>query len=355
MIKKLDRHLIAHIVGSTLVVLFALMSIDLLGQIIAEVDDVGKQDFTFGHLMMYVFGILPMRITMFFPMALLIGALMGLGKLAATSELTVMQVAGVSRLRIGVIGFFIALVLGSLVVVMTEYVGVPINEYVQQMRAEALRQVSKNRGRAGIWAQDANHFVNIGGVNAKGELANIRLFIVDDEMKISRIQYAATAVPDQGAWTLKNITSKTILPTHIQVKKIKQKVWENQLDNSILDLLLADPNDLSIRDLYRYIRYQEANEVRATTYALEFWQRLFIPLSTGVMFLLALPFVFGSQRQTSQGRKLFVGVLLGLMYYVSYTSIANIILLTGAPVVLGAIIPIALFALVSFGLLALRG
>ena len=42
---------------------------------------------------------IPKDIQIFFPMAALLGALMGLGALATRSELVVMQASGYSRLR----------------------------------------------------------------------------------------------------------------------------------------------------------------------------------------------------------------------------------------------------------------
>lgn len=355
MLKQLDKHIILAIISSTLVVLFALLSIDMLGKIIAEIDILGDKNYTFLRLLGYVLGLIPLKLAQFFPMALLIGALMGLGKLAASNELTVMQTTGISRLRIGVIGFLVSLVLGGLVLLTTEFAGVELNQRVTQMRAAALGEVTQNIGAAGIWAQDGNHFINIKGVKADGALADVRIYSLDEQMQIAQIRQAQTADFALGEWVLHGVTNKHLLPTHIAVTQQTQSTWKNTLDNSIIGLLLSDPEDLSIRDLYRYIRYQQANGIRPTTYSLTFWQRLFIPLSTGVMFLLALPFLFGSQRNSSQGRKLFIGIMLGLAYYVSYTSIANIILLTGAPIVLGALIPIVLFALISFALLWARG
>ncbi len=355
MLKKLDWHVVASIIVSTLVVLFALLSIDVLGKIIAEIDILGDNNYHFLQLMTYVLGLVPLKLTQFFPMALLIGALMGLGKLAASNELTVMQIAGISRLRIGIIGFLVALVLGGVVLLITEFLGVSLNQRVTQLRAEALGEVTGNYSSAGIWAQDGYDFVNIKGITADGKLNNVRIFSLDDNMQLRQIKHAQTAVARTNNWQLQQVTTKTLKATEIAVSNTANENWENRLDEDVLDLLLTDPEDLSLRDLYRFIRYQQANDIRPTNYSLTFWQRMFIPLSTGVMFLLALPFVFGSQRNSSQGRKLFIGIMFGLAYYVAYTSIANIILLTGAPVVLGAIIPIALFALVSFLLLWVRG
>lgn len=352
---KLDKYVAVAIISSTLVVLLALLSIDMLGKIIAEIDIVGRKDYTFARLMAYVLGLIPLKLILFFPMALLIGALMGLGRIAAANELTVMLTSGVSRLRVAVLGFLISVVMGSMVLLITEFIGVDLNESVKQMRAEATGEVRHRYGANGIWAQDGYRFVNIKGVKADGQLAGVTIYQLNTEMQFEQVTMAKSAVFQPQNWLLNEVTVKDLGEKAIVVNKQPQMRWQNQLDSEVINLLLTEPEDLSMRDLYKYTRYQQANGITSTSYAMTFWQRIFVPLSTGVMFLLALPFVFGSQRNSSQGRKLFVGIMLGIAYYVSYQSIANLILLTGAPVILGAIIPILLFSALSFGLLWLKG
>ena len=45
------------------------------------------------------------------------------------------------------------------------------------------------------------------------------------------------------------------------------------------------------------------------------WVRLFTPLATGGMILLALPFVFGSLRGVTIGHRVMLGTLLGVGFY----------------------------------------
>lgn len=354
MMKKLDFYLSKTIIGTTFVVLLALLSIDFLAKIIDEIDILGEHHYTFWRLIIYVLGLMPLKLTEFFPMALLIGSLMGLGQLVTTNELTVMQSALVSRLRIGVLGFILSLCLGTIILLVTEFLGVAIKQHVSVMRSKALGEISENYGHSGAWLQDGQSFINIRGVYANGQLADITIYALDDNMYLEKILNVKSATSLNKKFTLFDIIENTLTPTEIKSRKIARMDWPNSLDSSVISLMITDPDDLSLRDLVRYIRYQEANQIRPTHYALVFWQRIFIPLSTGVMFLLALPFVFGNTRSHTQGRKLFIGILLGLIYFISYTSIANIILLTGAPPILGALIPIILFSGFSFVLLWLR-
>lgn len=348
--KKIDRYVIGNICSSTFVVLFALLSIDLLAKVMLELEDVGEKDYTLWAMMTYVLGLVPLKLILFFPMALLIGALLGLGKLASSNELTVMQVSGISRLRLGIIGFLLSVILGVGALLIAEFIGAAANDWAIKMKAKAMGRSVQSYSE-GVWAQDGNHFVSIAGVRADGMMSGIKIYTIDNDMQITAVTKAKRAAFHLGNWQLFDVLEKRIGTSSIEENQYAKMAWRNALTHDVITLLLTEPDELSMRDLYRYIRYQEANDIQPTNYLLVFWQRMFVPLSTGVMFLLALPFVFGSQRNHTQGRRLFLGVLFGLAYFVFYTSIANLILLTGAPVILGAILPILVFAALSFALL----
>lgn len=352
--KKLDKYITTTILSMVLTVLLAFIAIDFVSQMIAEADIIGKYDYTFTKVLQYLIYQIPLKSFEFFPIALLIGALMGLGKIASSNELTVMQSSGFSRLRIGVLGFLLSFVLGNLMLAITEFVGTDAYKYVEEMRAEALHKIGES-GNNGLWAQDGNRFVYIDNVRASGQLSTIKIYEMDDNMAFVNVIEAESASFSPGNWQLHNGVIKTFSEFSMDKQPFTNLDWPNKLNSDILKLLLSDPKELSVRNLYKFISYQQANNIEPTTFMLVFWQRLFAPLTAGVMFLLALPFVFGSQRSSSQGKKLFLGIVLGIAYYISYSSISNIILLTGINVIFGAVIPILFFIGLSLVLLRMRG
>lgn len=361
MLGKLDKYLMVAIVSSSMVVLLALQSIAILIEMISAIDDLGKQSYTISVLILYVLGYSSDKIIQFFPMSLLLGALLGLGRVAATNELTVMQFFGISKLRVGGIGFFVSMVLGAGVLLANEFAFIPAYEKAVQLRQTALNLVSEEKGYHGFWAQNNNSFINVSGVRTDGRLSGVTIYTVDEQMKIQSIKRAESAAfssTQASGWDLFNL-SETIFKqgrlASLETAHYPTLFWDNTLDKSTIELLLSPPDELATLELYRYVQYQESNGIESTVYALALWQRLFLPLTTGVMFLLALPFVFGPQRNNSQGKKLFIGILIGLAYFIAYTSIANIILLTGVPVILGAALPILIFAFISLILLKVYG
>jgi lipopolysaccharide export system permease protein len=69
------------------------------------------------------------------------------------------------------------------------------------------------------------------------------------------------------------------------------------------------------------------------------------------MVILAIPFVFSQPRSAGVGFRLFVGIMLGLAFFVLNRGFGFYSLLHGFPPVIGALLPTLLFFLLSLVLL----
>ncbi len=58
-LKKIDLYLVVSIVSSTLIVLFALLSIDILAKILDDASYIGYRNYTFAKMLGYVLGLMP--------------------------------------------------------------------------------------------------------------------------------------------------------------------------------------------------------------------------------------------------------------------------------------------------------
>ena len=86
------------------------------GGLMAQLDDIGKGSYGFVDAFMYSAYTLPRRFYDLFPTAAVIGSLLGLGQLAATSELTALRAIGLSRKRLSLaVALAIALLTGLMV------------------------------------------------------------------------------------------------------------------------------------------------------------------------------------------------------------------------------------------------
>jgi lipopolysaccharide export system permease protein len=82
----------------------------------------------------------------------------------------------------------------------------------------------------------------------------------------------------------------------------------------MLKLLMVSPEKLSVTALYSYGEYIEQQEQNAAKYFLAFWGKIFLPVSTVAMVLIAGSFVFGSLRETPMGSRLLAGVVIALVF-----------------------------------------
>ncbi len=97
---RLDRYIGRTVAASTLLVLAVLLALFTFLKFVDALGDYGRGSFGLYEIARYVLLTLPGWIYALFPVAMLLGAILGLSALATGSELTVMRAAGVSLSRI---------------------------------------------------------------------------------------------------------------------------------------------------------------------------------------------------------------------------------------------------------------
>jgi lipopolysaccharide export system permease protein len=104
---------------TVLLVWSVLVGLDVINAISSELNDLGKGSYSFGHAVAFVAYTIPRRAYTMFPTAAVIGALMGLGQLAASSELIALRAVGLSRRRLSLsVAITLALLTGLMVLCM---------------------------------------------------------------------------------------------------------------------------------------------------------------------------------------------------------------------------------------------
>lgn len=139
---RFDFYLGRAVFTTVLLTWAVLTGLDVVMAFSGEFKDIGKNGYTLGHAAAWVLYTVPRRAYTFFPTAAVIGALMGLGQLAATSELTALRALGLSRKRLSVSVAIALSLLTAVMVLSAETLG-PWG----QDRADALKSSAK-------WGQD---------------------------------------------------------------------------------------------------------------------------------------------------------------------------------------------------------
>ena len=164
---RFDRYLAGSVLGATVGVLAVLVGLDALSSVIDELDDLSP-DYSFTDALIYVAFTLPRRLHEYVPFAALIGALVGLGRLAATSELTVVRAAGRSLPQLALATLRPALVLAVLGFLVGEFVSPVAEQYAVSHKALAQGSQSSFTGRGGVWNRDGDTFIHVSAVERGG-------------------------------------------------------------------------------------------------------------------------------------------------------------------------------------------
>ena len=344
----IDSYVAKTVISGTFMVLLVLGALLAFVDFVAEMDDVGKGQYSILQAGMFVLLSLPKRLYELFPTAVLIGSLLSLGTLAGNSEFTVMRAAGVSIMRI----VYSVLKAGFILLVCVALIGelvLPISErQAQTLRATNLQQTISLAGESGFWARDGQRFLYVSHVFPGMNLGKVSVYELSKENQLSRVVHAKSAHYVDGQWLLKEIRQTDFKNNQIESKKIESEVWKKLLNPDLFNVVSVEPDNMSAVDLFKYSNYLKSNELDSSHYELAFWIKVFTPISSLVMLLIALPFIFGSQRSSGAGNRMLVGLLLGIGFYLLNRTVNHLGQVYHIYPFVSASAPVLVVAMVSF-------
>ena len=342
--KTLSRYIAREVLISTLSVLAALLMLWVFYDFLAELGSL--KSLNAAQLLVLVAATIPGHLYELLPVAALIGTLFALAQLASNSEYSVMRTSGVSVLQVAGVLLSVSLVVAGLVFVVGEYVVPRAEQLVMRVRAfSGARPMMARAFASGFWFKDGNTFINIGSVLPDGTLKSVRVFQYADATTLSRTLTAEAAGFQGGQqWMLSKVT-ETAFATHggVTVQQLPQMAWTTVLTPNMLTVLQIEPDRLSISGLWEYINHLQANHQDSRRFEVALWGKFFYPLATCVLMLLAMPFAQIQQRASGIGTRIFVGILLGLVFIVFNRLFSYLALLHEWPPVLGAVLPGLIF------------
>jgi len=347
----LDRHIGRQILLSTALVLGVLLALFVLIVFVDVLPEYGQGSFGLLELLRYVALSQPRKMYEIFPVAVLIGTLMGLSTLALNSELIAMRAAGVSKLRIVVAALKVGLVFMLVALAVGEYVVPTAENQAQIGRARALATGFQQQS-TGIWLRDGNAFVSLGEVLPDLSLLRVNIFDFQPDARLRTHTFAARAVHTDDGWQLRDVRRSRISPEKVEVDETPTETWRAKLTPEVVTVFTVRPEGLSIQQLMNYIGHLKSNSQETGQYVLALWQKMLMPLATAIMVLLATPFVFRPTRGGGLSQRVFVGILLGLAFVVVHRSFGYVGLIYGVPPVLAAAVPLLVFLVLALSLLA---
>ena len=339
----LDRYLARAVVGGTLLTLGVLLP--LLGFFIlaSELEQVGSGGYRLQDALLFMVLSLPRYAYQVFPIAVLIGALLGLGALANRSELVAMRAAGVSVSRIAGAGLMAGMVLAAGAMFVGEVVAPVAEQRGIALKRVALSGEVTQKTESGFWAIDDRSYVNIREIRSGTSLRDIAIYQVDNAAGTLIATHADGASYRDGKWVLEGISRSRVDQDGVRVERLPNADWGSMLNPGILEVVVVDPRILPVWGLWKYISFMNVNEQDASNYEVIFWGKIVYPLLTLSMVLVSIPILLGSARSRGTGARLFFGVLVGIVYYLISRTFSYLALIYGLSPLAASLAPPLLF------------
>ena len=337
----LDFWIARHVVGGALLALAVLLSLTAVVGFVEELDEVGRGRYGIGGAIEYVLLTVPRHAVVLFPLASVIGALIGLGTLAVSRELAVVRVSGVSVSRtVGsvLMGAFVLMVVA---VVVGEIVA-PYCERLAQARRAAALDEAQSRG-AGYWVREGRRFVNAARVRPDDAVEDMYVYEIGPDGTLRTVTHAERAQYRDGAWVLESVRWSELSTDGVVTRSTPSVAWGTSLNPDLVKLASARLESLSGRALVRYIGYLRENRLETATYELALWMKVVYPLATGVMIVLAVPLVLGRLGGVGIGQRILAGCLIAVTFHVVNEVSGKMGIVYGLSPSLSAFAPTLLF------------
>jgi lipopolysaccharide export system permease protein len=310
----LDRYIASTLLSAVALVMVALQMLGMLFVFIGEQGNVGIGHYGMLDALQYSAMTLPQFALETFPAGALIGALLGIGVLARSHELTVMRASGMSKLRLSVAVLISAALLVAIDLLIGEFLAQPLGQLADEQKAIA-KYSNMSFAGAGAWIRDGDTILNVQDRSGAADFGGMLIFELTPDNRlaaIARAEHATAAGPQ--SWQLRNYAESRFTDDSVSSMQAGQQSLHTAAGADFLRRVNTDSSELSLRTLFHAIRYLRANHLESEQYEIAFWSRVARTVGILVALLFALPFGFGSLRTASLSARSTFGVALGIVY-----------------------------------------
>ena len=313
-----DRYIAKTLLTYTIIVLVVWISIYSFFNFLAELNSVGKAEYSILSAFTYIVLQLPEVAYRQASPIILLGCILGMGHLATTGQLLIFRVSGASILKITLLTLKNALIFVLFFIFIGEFLAPNSSSFAESSRSNALGSSSASISQEGFWIRDGDNFINV-KKNIDGTLfSGITVIEVNSSNKIERVIKSENALFDGNSLDMSDSEIFSIDGSSffdgISLKERNSYNKTVSFDQDLVESLEKEPEDLSTWTLIKQIRFLSDNKLRSGVFEVELYKRLIQPVTLIAMILLAMLFIFGSSRDVTLGRKIFFGVALGLSF-----------------------------------------
>lgn len=364
--KTARRYIASEIYRTTFIVIIVLLGLFTFFEMIDALDKISEK-FSFMTLLYMQVLQFPTRLYDLLPISLLIGAVIALAGLAQRNELTILRVSGVSGKHLLTTLWLITIPIMIFAVFLSE-IATP---YAETQTSElTLTVLGKNSTDldSGYWFRepvntDKYRVINILHLNSRTDVSGITIFEYNvKNSQLSQVITAPKGILQQGELILSNVTErKSLLEidhilTHpeAQLETIStlntypELSIKTSLTNDRLVATELQPDRMSTLGLLNYIQYLKENHLQTSRHIVSLWRKGSYPFTLLVMMTLAAPIGFVQSRKGGVGTKIFLGILIGIVFFMANQLALNVGMLNNLPPWLTALLPNIIALILAF-------
>ncbi len=319
------RLLYREILGATAFVMAAFLGLFFFIDLMDELQQIGRNGYTLADAGLSCLLQVPGHVYELAPIAVLIGAIYALSRLAHSSEFTILRTGGLGP------GLALKLLagLGLAFAAMTFVIGDFIAPWADT-RATLLQASVSGRltvGQGGAWLKDSTiqadgehrYTVNFLSARDDGTLEQVRIFEFGPRGELrQRTQAELARIDDEGTWTLERVRVSHWSPD--KTPRLEDDVrsetlqWRSGLTRAVVTAAVLPLRTMTTLALYTYTSHLEDHDQAAQRYEIQFWKKALYPFACLVMMALALPFAYLHGRSGGIGLMVFGGIMLGISF-----------------------------------------
>lgn len=349
--KQISNYINKQVISSILITLFLILSLDILSALIDQIGDL-KNDYNFLQSIIYVFFLIPGSINEFLPIASLIGCLVSVGLMASANEIIIIRSSGISLHKLVWLIIKPSLVLIIFSLLIGEFITPSTDQWASSYKdLKVSGKDSSLLTESGLWHREDESYMHFNVVQPGGVLYGVTILEFDNSKNLASSTLANRASYQNNKWLLEGVTTTYFSLDEIKKTSSLTKPWKTKLTPVLLSYLSLDADQLSIRGLYNYIKYLNLQGLDSQKHQLAFWEKCFHPLIVISLVLIAISFVFGPLRSSTMGYRIFIGVVVGIIFQFTQKLLGPSSLIYGFSPFYAVLLPILLF--IFFGLLIL--
>ncbi len=353
MVKLVDRYVGRAALLGLLAVWLAMTLLFVMFNLLDELRST-QSDYGTNDVFWFIALTTPRMAYQIFPVSALLGALVGVGGLAAANELVAFRTSGVSRLRLALAALAGATMITIPVMIMGEWLAPAAEQQARAFRLSEMVGQAIIGGPRGMWMRDGQDIVNIqlpllsaNRGEQSVEFKNIVIYNFSQDIDLQAITRAENATHNGESWTLENVSTVNFNESGAQLKRVDQQHWPTEVKPELLDSAVTRPKLLSLRSLWGYLSYLGENGLDDHVYQAAFWEKTLFPFTVIALILAGMPFVFGPARSHNMGVRLFFGMALGGLFMIVNRAVQKFGSVYDLPPVLTTVLPPLLLAIVA--------